>query len=94
MRPIALVSRTKRALHGGREFLVHLLELLGRVGADPVARLRDVSSKASRILAVHCACWGLGGQNPAPKGVDNRSEVLCSGAPTTGGTTRADTSVN
>jgi len=40
-----LAARAKCALHGGREFLVHLLELLGRIGADTVARLRDVSPK-------------------------------------------------
>ena len=34
-----------RALHGGREFLVHLLELLGRIGADTVTGLRGVGPK-------------------------------------------------
>ena len=44
-RYLALVSRVKSALHGGREFLVHVLELLGRVGADIVAGPRDVGPK-------------------------------------------------
>jgi hypothetical protein len=42
---LALVSRVKSALHGGREFLAHVLELLGRVGADIVAGPRDVGPK-------------------------------------------------
>jgi hypothetical protein len=29
-------ARTKCALHCGREFLVHLLEVLGRIGADMI----------------------------------------------------------
>jgi cold shock protein len=33
------------ALHGGREFLVHLLKLLGRIGANTVAGLRGVGPK-------------------------------------------------
>jgi hypothetical protein len=106
-RHLALVSRTKRALHGGREFLIHLLELLGRVGADPVAGLRDVSPKLREFGWCVAHVGGLGGkysrpaagsggsarhrrhlrlsnQNPARKGLNNRSGVLCSGAPTTG----------
>jgi hypothetical protein len=39
-----LAARAKCALHGGREFLVHLLELLGRIGADTVAGLRGVGA--------------------------------------------------
>ena len=35
----------KCALYGGREFLVHPLELLGRIGADMVAGPRDVGPK-------------------------------------------------
>src|SRR5262245_2331414 len=40
-----LAARAKCALHGGREFLVHLLELLGRRGANTVAGLRGVGPK-------------------------------------------------
>jgi len=35
-----LAARAKCALHSGHEFLVHLLELLGRIGADTVTGLR------------------------------------------------------
>jgi hypothetical protein len=42
-RHLALVTRAKCALHGGREFLVHPLELLGRIGAEIIARLREVA---------------------------------------------------
>ena len=44
-RYLALVTRAKCALHGGREFLVHPLELLGRIGAEMIARLREVAPK-------------------------------------------------
>jgi len=40
-----LAARAKCALHGGREFLVHLLELLGRIGANTVTGLRGVGPK-------------------------------------------------
>jgi hypothetical protein len=38
-------ARAKCALHGSREFLVHPLELLGRKGAEMIARLREVAPK-------------------------------------------------
>ena len=42
---LALVARSKCALHGGCELLVHLLQLLGRIGADMVAGLRGLAPK-------------------------------------------------
>jgi hypothetical protein len=44
-RHLAFAARPKCALYGGREFLVHPLELLGRIGADIVAGPRDVGPK-------------------------------------------------
>jgi hypothetical protein len=44
-RHLALVSRAKRPLYGGREVLVHPLELLGRIGADVIAGLRAIGPK-------------------------------------------------
>jgi hypothetical protein len=44
-RHLALVTRAKCALYGSREFLVHPLELLGRIGAEMIARLREVAPK-------------------------------------------------
>ena len=44
-RHLALAARPKCVLHGGREFLVHPLELLGRIGADMVAGPRGVDPK-------------------------------------------------
>ena len=41
----ALAARTKCPLHCGRELLVHLLEVLGRIGADTVTGLWDVGPK-------------------------------------------------
>ena len=40
-----LAARAKCALHSGHEFLVHLLELLGRIGADTGTGLRSVGPK-------------------------------------------------
>jgi hypothetical protein len=43
---ISLSSPARNARsHGSREFLVHPLELLGRIGADMIARLREVAPK-------------------------------------------------
>ena len=44
-RHLALAARPKCVLHGGREFLVHPFELLGRIGADMIAGLRRVDPK-------------------------------------------------
>jgi len=44
-RHLALAARLKCVLHGGREFLVHPLELLGRIGADIVAGSRGLDPK-------------------------------------------------
>src|SRR5262245_1465419 len=49
-----LAARAKCALHGGREFLVHLLELLGRIGAGH--RRSGRRSKALTISAVLNCC--------------------------------------
>jgi hypothetical protein len=44
-RHFALAARPKCALHGRREFLVHPLKLLGRIGADIVAGSRGLDPK-------------------------------------------------
>ncbi len=44
-RDLALAARPKCVLHGGREFLVHAFELLGRIGADIVAGSRSFDPK-------------------------------------------------
>ena len=44
-RHLALAARPKCALHGCREFLIHPLELLGRIGADMIAGARSVDPK-------------------------------------------------
>jgi hypothetical protein len=41
-RHLALAARPKCALYGGREFPVHLLKLLGRIGTNTVRGPRDV----------------------------------------------------
>ena len=55
------------------------------IGSHPGPLL---AAAGRRALGNVCECQN---QNPAPEGVDNRSGVLCSGAPTKGDTTRADT---
>jgi hypothetical protein len=42
-RHLALVTRSKRALHGGREVLVHTFELLGRICTARIVGLRGVA---------------------------------------------------
>jgi hypothetical protein len=44
-RHLTLVTGPKCALHSGREVLVHLFELLGRVCADMVSGLHDFAPK-------------------------------------------------
>ena len=42
---LTLAIRLKCVLHGGREFVVHPFELLGRPGADMIAGLRSAYPK-------------------------------------------------
>src|SRR5262245_55163833 len=71
----ALAARTKCALHGGRELLVHLLEVLGRPPSFPALPAPTDCDAVGRLLlwgSRYPSCRaGLWGSIPANAFVDN-----------------------